>query len=679
MKQSRDIRGFFAKNPSGGATPTTKSETIAPPRPKAVPMQPTSSSPNIPSSPNVPSSPITPQRRTKVPLSRDDVIRGSDDEDSGDSDDSLESLSEIAARQRKPGQAPLPSTAPKAKRVASANSRAAPVVQTQPQKHKYDLKALLKHAREDDAADESARRAEALLKQDDATRKVNEGPKGEDEPRPTNMREAAKELLHGDEEGSKGDKLVRAMNRTTGDASQPHYYFFEFEAPSRDVRRTPFPRLAAKKQWSFLADTSTREETFVRGLPTALASKGKELPPELYQWVLDEVCLEKNMQLRMQYCNLIALCRENTRRLVDVKRLQHILESIGSRKFPDENSQWHSSPGLEQPYGERNWSPISTFLKVLERMAPNLAPESMMGAIQILVRMSLDPIVSRDIRIRIDHFSTIEALVSALPGTGEQWNSYCSQMCLYLHGGVEKTSQRQIAISLLPPSTPRLCELRRRLAAAALFRQPGLSSLHPDDALTRKDILARLNAPEFTVTHETDYEELQANVKLLNMVIDDGLFLRSPNVTQCSTPATPATPSRMPNQILPSAATLAGGRLTVSQPRSSSNSSSPIDTSAGDFDKFIDILTRKLKIIHDTISDNSLVSRKEVKAAIDTVGKRLAHTVRTRPPPKTSIIDDLIGHTKRDEDAGKPKQREFMKKWALQKKKDVDVNDDSDV
>ncbi|KAK7946636.1 uncharacterized protein PG986_010957 [Apiospora aurea] len=643
MKPSRDIRGFFAKTPSGGATPTTKSETIAPPRPNAVPMQPTSSSPNIPSSPNVPSSPITPQRaRTKA----------------------------------KP---PLPSTAPKAKRVASANSRAAPVVQTQPQKHKYDLKALLKHAREDDAADESARRAEALLKQDDATRRVNEGPKGEDKPHPTNVREAAKELLHGDEEGSKGDKLVRAMNRTTGDASQPHYYFFEFEAPSRDVRRTSFPRLAAKKQWSFLADTSTREETFVRGLPTALASKGKELPPELYQWVLDEVCLEKNMQLRMQYCNLIALCRENTRRLVDVKRLQQILESIGSRKFPDENSQWHSSPGLEQPYGERNWSPISTFLKLLERMAPNLAPDSMIGAIQILIRMSLDPIVSRDIRIRIDHFSTIEALVSALPGTGEQWNSYCSQICLYLHGGVEKTSQRQIAISLLPPSTPRLCELRRRLAAAALFRQPGLSSSHPDDALTRKDILARLDAPEFIVTHETDYEELQANVKLLNMVIDDGLFLRSPNVTQCSTPAMPATPSRMPNQILPSSATLAGGRLTVSQPRSNSSSSSPIDTSAGDFDKFIDILTRKLKIIHDTISDNSLVSRKEVKAAIDTVGKRLAHTVRTRPPPKTSIIDDLIGHTKRDEDAGKPKQREFMKKWALQKKKDVDANDDSDV
>ncbi|KAK8024133.1 hypothetical protein PG993_012199 [Apiospora rasikravindrae] len=671
MKQSRDIRGFFAKNPAGGAAPTTISETSTPPRTKAVPMQPTSSSPDVPSSP------ITPQRaRTKVPLSRDDVIRGSDDEDSGDSDDSLESLSEIAARQRKPGQAPLPSTMPKAKRVASGTSRAAPVVQTQPQKHKYDLKALLKHAREDDAADESVRRAEALLKQDHANRKVTEAPKGEDEPHPTNMREVAKELLHGDEEGSKGDKLVRAMNRTTGDASQLHYYFFEFEAPSRDVRRTPFPRLAAKKQWSFLADTSTREETFVRGLPTALASKGKELPPELYQWILDEVCLEKNMQLRMQYCNLITLCRENTRRLVDVKRLQHILESIGSRKFPDENSQWHSSPGLGQPYGERNWSPVSTFLKLLERMAPNLAPESMIGAVQILIRMSLDPIISRDIRIRIDHFSTIEALVSALPGTGEQWNSYCNQICLYLHGGVGKTSQRQIAISLLPPSTPRLCELRRRLAAAALFQRPSLSSSYPDDALTRKDILARLDAPDFLVTHETDYEELQANVKLLNMVMDDGSFLRSPNASRSSTPATPATPSRTPNQILPSAATIAGGRLTITQPRSNGGL---IDTSAGDFDQFIDTLTRKLKIIHDTISDNSLVSRKEVKADIDTVGKRLAHTVRTRPPPKTSIIDDLIGHTKRDEDAGKPRQREFMKKWALQKKHDVDVNDDSDV
>ncbi|KAK7917132.1 hypothetical protein PG985_010740 [Apiospora marii] len=630
-------------------------------------MQPPSSSPNIPSSP------ITPQRtRTKVPLSRNDVIRGSDDEDSEDSDDSLESLSEIAARNRKPGQPALASPTPKAKRVASGSSRAVPVVQLQPQKHKYDLKALLKHAREDDAADESARRAETLLRLDDANKKVTEVPKAEDEPRPKNMREAAKELLHGDEEGTKGDKLVRAMERTTGDASRPQYYFFEFEAPSREARRTSFPRLAARKQWSFLADTSTREETFVRGLPTALASKGKELPEELYQWILDEVCWEKNVQLRMQYCNLISLCRENTRRLVDASRLQEILENIGSRKFPDENSKWHLSPGIEQPYGERNWSPVSTFLKLLERMAPNLALESIIGGIQILLRMSLDPIVSRDIRIRIDHFSTIEALVSALPGTGEQWNNFCSQICSQLFHGVQKTSQRQPAISLLPPSTPRLCELRRRLAAAALFQQPDLSSSYPDDALTQKDILSRLDAPDFRVTHETDYEELQANIKLLNLVIDDGSFLRSPKVTQNSTPATPATPSPALKQSLAPAATGTGTISSHSSPTETS-------TSAGEFDKFVDRLTRKLKIIHDTISDNSLVSRKEVKADIDTVGKRLAHTVRTRPPPKTSIVDDLIGHTKRDEDLGKPKQREFMKKWAMQRKNGVDANAESEA
>ena len=391
-----------------------------------MPVQPTSSSPNIPSSP------ITPQRaQTKAPLSRDDVIRGSDDEDE-DSDDSLESLSEIAGRQRNPGPSALATATPQAKRIASGSSRAAPVSQAQPKKHKFDLKALIKHAQEDFAVDESARRAEALLKLDAANNKKETQvlDKGKDESHSTAMREAAKDLLRGDEEGTKGDKLVRAMNRTAGDASQPHYYFFEFEEPSRDARKTPFPKLAAKSQWSFLADSSTRDETFVRGLPTALASKGKELPEELYQWILDEVCLEKNMQLRMQYCNLITLCPANTRRLVDVKRLRQILERIGSRKFLKENSKWHLSPAMEQPYGERNWSPVSTFLKLLERMAPDLAPETMIGAIQILIRMSLDPIVSKDIRIRIDHFSTTEALVSALPGTDGQWNDCVSQSCL---------------------------------------------------------------------------------------------------------------------------------------------------------------------------------------------------------------------------------------------------------
>ncbi|KAK8099256.1 uncharacterized protein PG998_012497 [Apiospora kogelbergensis] len=625
MNSSKDIRGFFAKKP-----PTAKSGTTTPTRTKAMPVQPTS---------------------------RDDVIRGSDDEDE-DSDDSLESLSEIAGRQRNPGPSALATATPQAKRIASGSSRAAPVSQAQPKKHKFDLKALIKHAQEDFAVDESARRAEALLKLDAANNKKETQvlDKGKDESHSTAMREAAKDLLRGDEEGTKGDKLVRAMNRTAGDASQPHYYFFEFEEPSRDARKTPFPKLAAKSQWSFLADSSTRDETFVRGLPTALASKGKELPEELYQWILDEVCLEKNMQLRMQYCNLITLCPANTRRLVDVKRLRQILERIGSRKFLKENSKWHLSPAMEQPYGERNWSPVSTFLKLLERMAPDLAPETMIGAIQILIRMSLDPIVSKDIRIRIDHFSTTEALVSALPGTDGQWND-CWR------GKDTAPSDRHIPP---PPSTPRLCELRRRLAAASLFQQPGLGSSHPDYALSRKDILARLDAPDFRVSHETDYEELHANVKLLDVIIDDGSFLRSgSNPTHNSTPTTPANPAGTLKKPLPSAVSI-----------SSSNTSG---ISAEEFDKFIDMLNRKLKFMHDTISDNSLVSRKEAKAAIDTVGKRLAHTVRTRPPPKTNIVDDLIGQTKRDEEAGKPKQREFMKRWALQKKNDVVGNDDSDL
>ncbi|KAI0124736.1 hypothetical protein BJ170DRAFT_685615 [Xylariales sp. AK1849] len=605
MSRNGDIRGFLRKGAPRSSDP----------RPPSAPS-------SEPSPLDLPSSPITPQRNPpKAPRTRDTEIKGSDDDDD-DSDDSLESLSEIIGRkigttatQRGPGF-----TTPKAKRVASGVHRSPLTLQQQP-KHKFDLKSLVNHARQDDATEESARRGDELLK---VMAKRKEEEKNQHDP--SKMRPTTEELLGEDDEDGEVDKLTMAMDRTQGDESHPRCYFFNIDEAPRNVPRQPFPKVVAKKKpWSILADAGMREQMFIRGLPTTLALKGKELPDELYRWILDEICVEKNLQLKMQYINLAALCRDDTRRLVNCQQLHYMLQKLGGPKYAMPPDKFELSPGLPNPYPGRDWSSLGYFLELLDRVAPNMTPDNATNAVQMLLRMSLDPIVSSVARVRVQYSQAMLALITALPAPEEQWTTCCEKICNYLYVGVEQASQRSIAINLMPTLSPRLVELQRRLACEALFDNPKLGVKHPDESVTIQDIFRRLSKPDFQVNHSTDFTELNALLTLLDIVIDNGSYLRRAH-----------------------------------RKNSSSSPSTPGDDAADTtFNADIDRLNFRLKTMHDKINDNSLISRKEGKAALDGMMKRLTYTVRTRPPPKASLFDP-----EPKENPNLPKQRDFMKKWA---------------
>lgn len=413
MTRNGDIRGFFARRPAGAAS-TPAGARSAP----AAPLVDDASG----LGPSLPSSPITPQRpKAKAPLSRDDVIKGSDDEDSDGSDDSLESLSAFYARKPEPParqqDASQSSSAPQAKKLASASRNAPPTGQTKTPKHKFDMKALLRDARRDDAVVESARKADELLKSG-AAKEVDLGTD------PGELREVAKVLINDNDDDSKGDKFVRAMGRTQGDESRPRCYFFNpLGGPPQDVPKEPFPKKAATGPWGFLGDASTREQNFIRGLPVAIVAKGRELPDELFLWVLNAACLEPNAQLRAQYCKLVELCPNNTRRLVGAEQLHSVLERLGGPAMSQGGGRFPSICSPENPYSGRDWSFVATYLRLLERIAPCLRLDVATWAIQLLLRMGLDPIVSNHPRLCTEQYKAMVALVSALPTSQHQWDS----------------------------------------------------------------------------------------------------------------------------------------------------------------------------------------------------------------------------------------------------------------
>jgi hypothetical protein len=83
------------------------------------------------------------------------------------------------------------------------------------------------------------------------------------------------------------------------------------------------------------------------------------------------------------------------------------------------------------------------------------------------------------------------------------------------------------------------------------------------------------------------------------------------------------------------------------------------------FNAEIDVLAARVKAIHDKIRDRA--ERKDVKLGLLGLEKRLKCAVRTRPPLKKEIFASE-GTLASEAELNVPKQRDFMRQWALKKK-----------
>ncbi|KAM0356176.1 hypothetical protein ACHAPU_000571 [Fusarium lateritium] len=569
--------------------PVTRSQT-----PKAT----KTSTPNPPSPSQPSSSPL--EQNTTTPVksalskTHDREIQASDDEDDfgSSSDDSLEDLSTILGRGR-PGkvtQSPARNlfATPKAKRTA-VEFHASPLAIIP--KHKFDLKALAKDARQDDATNASSMRAKAFSELDD---------EGDERMLVDGVSRDAVEDVVKNNVGQDAQKVLRAVQRSQPGQSQLRYCFFCEDYMS------PFPKAASKKfdkgPWRLLTqgDHQTREQHLASGVPLTLLQLQGGLPDELFEWILDELCTQKSTLTRQEHCNLLSSCPDAIERIITPQRLEALLYRFGaSPELAQRDSELNVVKSSIEPYGTRDWSPLGSFLSLLTAMSPHMSQESIFHASQTLLRMSMDKFLIYDINILTTYETAIEALLGAIPQ--HSWDT------------ASRPYVRTNALACLPISQARPHELRRRLAMVFLFGDTSLGRYHPDDTVTIRGIIERLDHDDFFVGPRTDFTELQANILLLNIAVDDGSF----------------SPSDDPEK-------------------------------EKQFNSDIDALATRLREIWRKINDAGMkLARTEAKSVIEWVQQRLAHSVRTRRKAKKSIFD-IPGQR---EDPSLPKQQDYMKSF----------------
>ena len=417
-KNNASITNFFKPVPS--PQPHQNSEPSQPSQPSqpAPASRPASehSDLRVPS-PLPPSSPSSHLNTPKHAIRRDAVIAASDDDDDDDDEDASEDdeLEDLMAKfdPRKnaslvPERAPFET--PKAKRTMRNNIHSSPL--TINPKHQFDMKALAMDALQDDATN-----ASSLRNKETAKEAVAAAPRD-------GSSDAFLDIVQ-DRDGVNAHKVLRAVQRAAPSHSHLQYCFFSQEyspPPSSTV-----PRGVSSGPWRLLThgNLEAREQYLVSGLPQTILQKTGGLPSELFEWILDEICLPKSRFMQQEYCNLVSNCPEHIQSRVTPERLEELFLRLGASEELKKNKEVLDISKLKtEPYRNRDWSCLRSFIELLALMSPHMSLPSVKCALQTMLRMSMDKFLICAVDVLVDHENTVQCLLDSLPQSS--WDAFVS-------------------------------------------------------------------------------------------------------------------------------------------------------------------------------------------------------------------------------------------------------------
>lgn len=301
---------------------------------------------------------------------------------------------------------------PRAKRTMNTSHSSPLTINTKPH-FMFDMRALARDAKIDDATKASSAQLQELVAQGQA----------KETERSLDFGSTLKDIVL-DQGGQNAHKVMRAVQRV-GEESLPQFYFFE--ANSKPPAPTVISEEAKEGPWKLLfhENIHTREQYLASGLPYTILQRKKELPTEIFEWILDDLCTQKSRLTQQEYCGIIDCCHTQTRFLVTPDRLQQLFKRLGASEGAlVQGGELAVTRRVDKQYQERDWSSLQYFLKVLARMSKYLSLDAISYAAGTLFRLSMDRFLICNIEILMEFEVTLKHLLDAIPAAN--WSSFVS-------------------------------------------------------------------------------------------------------------------------------------------------------------------------------------------------------------------------------------------------------------
>lgn len=421
---NKAITSFF--KPASSQPPPQRAQTPKPKvSPKASPdtlaSQVSSSSPSLPelglSSPATKVQAPPPPRPDVIAASDEDV----DEDDDGSSDGGFMDL--MATFDGGKTNATRSFDTPKAKRTMNEFHSSPLTINTKP-RAMFDMRALARDAKIDDATKASSAQLRELIAET------------EDEESATNTEfgTAFKDIVQ-DQSGQNAHKVMRAVHRV-GDQATPHFRFFKSEFEPRDS--VPAPTKAKNGPWKLLVHDNllTREQYVASGMPVLiLEKKKKELPSDVFQWVLDDLSIQRSRILGQEYCRIISSCPGQVAALLTPSQLERMFTNLGAvDKAARRESSYTGNRQEENPYHDRDWGSLRYFLRLLAKVAQFMSMDAICYASRTLLHLSMDGFLICNIGLLAEFEAAMRGLLSSL--SFARWDAFVSLIKISFTGSL---------------------------------------------------------------------------------------------------------------------------------------------------------------------------------------------------------------------------------------------------
>ncbi|KAK0655952.1 hypothetical protein B0T16DRAFT_317357 [Cercophora newfieldiana] len=646
MSKNGSITAFFKPVPKAASQPQTLTQSSRPSHSVTrirTPSPPPSRAPASAAPPARSPSPSPPQIFTSPPAppvptvrDRNAVIQGSDeDDDYTSSDDDLPSLFSKpgAVRTTVPMAAPrrdLVCVTPRAKRTALEFHSSPLTINT---KHRFDFKALLKHAEADNQLEASKQRIQSMQAAEEAAKAASAGASAGSAGGVSRVRSLHDTMLNvlsdadNSQDESKHKQLLRAVKRTESTDHRKWWHFFDRVVESDDgsssIKARPiFPTSKATGVWSFLAPEEGRSALFEDGIPFSVQLRTNSLPDEIFLWVLKDLLAEGSRKLRQGYFRLLGVCGDQIERCIDADFIDRLFRTAGApdRVFRPQLRATEQEYGRAGPYSPRDCTNLRSVLQVLIDTSHFLNYGAVERSVAILLRLGMDNIVREDQAVARDYQDALEWLVTAVPD--KKWDNFCGQVCASLYNYAKDTTLRCDAAISIPLLCPRMVDLRRRLALVCVFEDTERGRSPPETTLNLPAVIERLNDDVFLINHHTaDFFEVTALIELLGYAVGDGC---------------------------------------------------PPPSNTKEFNTHVDSFVRRIRGIISRIPANAHSSaRLEAIAVLKGLEKKLELVTRTRP--KRSDAFGIV-EEEREREVGLPKKQRLLEKFFQKKPRSTEAS-----
>ncbi|KAF2446967.1 hypothetical protein P171DRAFT_242498 [Karstenula rhodostoma CBS 690.94] len=411
------------------------------------------------------------------------------------------------------------------------------------------------------------------------------------------------DAVHGEDDPDKAKRLYLAMQRTNAFQVDCAFHFFNQEP---DGLEKPFPIESINPQITpTFQDESSRNQAFLTGFARLLFSR--ELPEELADWMIDEVCIGASEALGKIYLEILSTNQLHLRKLLDVARLEEIFNKLGAvKQYTTSDSEVAVSYGSDP--GKHDMLPpaLVNVCKLLQLPGSLLRAEARRRALKILFVICMDNGVQRVSAVLHAVQDAIESLICPIPSTGEI-ASILDDIISHLLVRVRHPILQRNLVTALPTRYPLTASIQRHLALSFLLHPTKIT--HP---LTSHETLNSIHdhlekSPTFRVKKNTDYTILAAHFMLLDIAIGPG-------------------PLTVPFQLItsPSASQESQGQSPVEPPK-------PTSDEVKAFNREVDALAQQIRLIGNRINVAGAItdlSRLTASDACDRLCVRLEHVVR---------------------------------------------------